>query len=264
MPSPIARPENFFIEGSGKAFITSDKGALQLVHLQDMSLELSSTMENIYGGESNFSLYSYQSERGGKVTFTNASMNIDILSLTQGVELDSKVVLFKDEVITTDANGDFTLTLPNTGDQIDWSTVVVTKESDGSKLDVTPGSGTTGELGVTNANTTINVFYTYVTQTNAIGTSVFTTSVPGYVTIYHRSKAMKQKNGRIIRIFTTIFRARSDGSLTIDFKHKTAFAPELTFEIVDPERSDNRFLSWSIQDTTDVDGNDENLVYPIN
>lgn len=259
----LNRKENFFIEGSGKAIITSDKGGLELIHLQDMSLELSSTMENIYGGESNFSLYSYQSERSGKVTFTNASMNIDILSLSQGVGLDPKAVLFGDATVTTDTDGKFTITLTGTGSQIDWTSVVVTKDSDGTRLNLESGSGTEGSVGSSNANTKVNVFYTYVTSTNAVGTSMFTTSVPGYVTLYHKSKAMKQKNGRIIRIFTTIFRARSDGSLTIDFKHKNAFAPELTFEIVDPERSDKRFLSWSVLDTTDVDANDENMTYPI-
>ena len=74
----------------------------------------------------------------------------------------------------------------------------------------------------------------------------------------HKSKPMKQKNGRIIRLYTTIYKARCDGSLTIDFKHKNAFAPELAFDIVDPEREDNKYIVFGIKDTTEEDANNRN------
>ncbi len=72
---------------------------------------------------------------------------------------------------------------------------------------------------------------------------------------------MRQKNGRIIRVFTTIFRARCDGHLTMDFKHKNAFAPELAFEVVDPERTDKKYMIFGIVDTTSQDKDNANTTY---
>ena len=130
--------ENFYIEGSGRAVILNDSGSLDLIHLQNMSLELSSTMEQIYGGESNFSLYSYQTDRGARVTFTNASMNINILNMVQGTQLDPKVVLFAEEKLTVTSEGKVNFQkVPGTNDQIDWNTVVASKVSDGTRVEIT-------------------------------------------------------------------------------------------------------------------------------
>ena len=261
--------ENFFIEGSGRAVILNDSGSLDLIHLQNMSLELSSTMEQIYGGESNFSLYSYQTDRGARVTFTNASMNINILNMVQGTQLDPKVVLFAEEKLTVTSEGKVNFQkVPGTNDQIDWNTVVASKVSDGTRVEITRDATDpkVGNVATSLAGTQLDIFYTYVTAGNdaAVGTSIMTTSIPGYVTIYHRSKPMKQKNGRIVRVYTTLFKCRADGSLTVNFEHKNAFAPELAFDVVDPERDDKRFMAFSIKDTTTEDTDDANLIYPIN
>ncbi len=68
---------------------------------------------------------------------------------------------------------------------------------------------------------------------------------------------MEQTNGRVIRIYTTIFKARCDGHMTFDFQHKTAFAPELAFDVVDPERADGKYMMIGVRDVTDSDNNDD-------
>ena len=68
--------------------------------------------------------------------------------------------------------------------------------------------------------------------------------------IVHRSKPILQKNDRYIRVITTIFKARSNGQWTFDLKHKTAFASELSFDIIDPNRADGRLMIFSIKDAT--------------
>ena len=258
--SNINKTENFFIEGSGTAHVLGDNGRLSLIHLQNMSLELSSTMENIYGGESNFSLYSYNTEKGAKVTFTNASWNLDIMNLTQGVKSDTSPVFFKQEDVATDGNGVLTVT----NSAIDWSSALI-YDANNNLVEISSyGSGTTitnATVGSGHGNETLTAFYTYTGDSSTgISTSLFTTGVPGFVTIYHKSKPMKQKNGRIIRVYTTIYKARCDGSMTIDFQHKNAFAPELAFECVDPERDDGKYITFGIKDTTVEDANNANLV----
>ena len=239
--SEIKKNENFFVEGSGKAVITGENGKLSLIHLQDMQLDLSSKMEDIFGGEGNFALFSYMTEKGAKATFTNASMSLEAFNLTQGTTQDKEATLFADETVKVGENGELPVAH---ADKADKSTFIVS-DADGNVVECVDGK-VTGHAGEK-----LNVFYTYTATVGAVGSSVLTTSVPGYVAIYHRSKPLKQKNGRVIRILTTIFKARSDGSLKLDFKHKNAYAPELVFNAVDPEREDKKFMSFTIQDVTE-------------
>ena len=263
--SNINKTENFFVEGSGTAHVLGDNGKLSLIHLQNMNLELTSTMENIFGGESNFSLYSYNTEKGAKVTFTNASWNIDMMNLSQGVTSDTAPMFFYEDAATVSAAGVVTMA-KNT---IDWDSALI-YDSDNNVVEI--GSHTTA-TGVqtatlldsdTYAGKSVTAFYNYTDDSSTgISTSLYTTGVPGFVTIYHKSKPMKQKNGRIIRIYTTIYKARCDGQMTFDFQHKNAFAPELAFDVVDPERADGKYISIAVKDTSVEDANNKNTVQGV-
>lgn len=248
----IKNKENFFIEGVGEAQVIGEDNKLSLIHLQDMKLELSSSMEKIFGGESNFALYTYQTDKGVTASFKNASWSLDMLNLTQGVKNDAKATLFANEKVTVGTNGEIVLT--HAADA-DMTTLVVT-DMDNNVIPV----NASGEVDASYAGKDVVAIYNYTTTTGAIGSSVLTTSVPGYVRINHRSKAMKQKNGRVVRIYTTIYKARCDGSMTYNEQHKQAMAPELKFEAVDPERADKKFISFSVVDVTDKD---EAAVSPV-
>ena len=285
MATSISKTKNFFIEGSGTARVIDNNNALSLIHLQDMTLELTSTMENIYGGEGNFALYSYNTEKGLKVSFTNASWNLDIMNLTQGTTQDSVATLFTEEKVSvggtnTAAAGNVKVVNHN---NVDYTSPIMLYSAENEVVfswdgeTITNGTGTIGsasgtytvKLPSTYYGQTLTAVYNYTvpsssTQTDAIvgvGSSLYTTGIPGFVTIHHKSKPMKQKDGRIIRVFTTVYRARCDGSLTIDFKHKNAFAPELAFEVVDPERKDRKYMISSIIDTTAQDKDNKNTVF---
>lgn len=256
----ISKTENFFVEGSGTAHIIDDNNKLSLIHLQDMTLELTSSMENIFGGESNFSLYSYNTEKGAKVTFTNASWNLDMINLTQGTAQDSTPSFFYEGTATVSSAG----TVNIAHNTIDWDSAMI---YDGTNSIVPIVSHTTDtgaqscNVGTALEGKTVSLIYRYAADSSTgISSSLYTTAVPGFVTIYHKSKPMKQKNGRIIRLYTTIYKARCDGHLTLDFKHKNAFAPELAFDVVDPERADGKYLTFGMKDTTVEDADNRNLV----
>lgn len=244
MAEALKQNENFFVEGSGRAVIGGETGRVSLVHLQDMSLDLSSKMEDIFGGESNLPVYQYQSEKSVKAAFTNASMSLALFNASQGVEQAKNATLWEDEEVTVGEDG--ALTLSHT-DGVDKATLKAF-DADGKLVEVTDN-----KVSTTLKGTKLNVFYAYTTAVNAVGSDVLTTSVPGYVQIFHKSKPIKQKNGRIVRIYTTIYKARCDGSMKLDFKHKNAFAPELTFNAVDPEREDGKFMSMTVVDVTDTE-----------
>lgn len=240
----LKRTENFFVEGSGKAHVLGENGKYSLIHLQDMSIELTAKREDIFGGESIFSLYNFSTEKGCNVKFTNASMSMEALSVSQGIDMDKKAVVFKTETLTVGDAGEIVIS----EESILADSLLVFK--DNATVPATIADGVIS-VDAALAGEKVEVFYRYEITDNAVGASVLTTSVPGYVTIYHESKPLKQKNGRIIKILTTIYKARCDGSLKLDFKHKNAFAPELSFSAVDPEREDGKFVTVSVMDVTD-------------
>lgn len=250
----IKKNERFFVEGTGKAIVAGENGKVGYIHLQDAQFEFSSKMEDIFGGESNTSLYSYQTEKSGTVTFTNASMDARSVALTQGVGMSAKPVLFAmDEEVTVGAEGAITLTHEATADM---STLYLS-DDEGNIVTVTGGKVDTSLNGKKLLAT-----YAYTAAKNAIGVDVKSVSVPGYCTIFFRSKPMKQKDGRIIRQHVVLYKTRSDGSLKFDFKHKNAFAPELKFNIVDPERDDGKYWSYAVEDCTESEKDNPDVITP--
>lgn len=250
----IKKNERFFIEGTGKAVIAGENGKVGYIHLQDAQFEFSSKMEDIFGGESNTSLYSYQTEKSGTVTFTNASMDARSVALTQGVGMAAKPVLFAmDEEVTVGPEGAITLAHK---DAADMSTLYLS-DSEGNIVTVTNGKVETSLNGQKLLAT-----YAYTADTNAVGVDVKSVSVPGYCAIFFRSKPMKQKDGRIVRQYIVLYKTRSDGSLKFDFKHKNAFAPELKFNIVDPERADKNYWSYAVEDCTETEADNADVITP--
>lgn len=250
----IKKNERFFVEGTGKAVVAGENGKVGYIHLQDAQFEFSSKMEDIFGGESNTSLYSYQTEKSGTVTFTNASMDARSVALTQGVGMATKPVLFAmDEEVTVGAEG--TITLAH-NDTTDMSTLYLSDE-EGNIVTVTDGKVDTSLNGQKLLAT-----YAYTATKNAVGVDVKSVSVPGYCAIFFRSKPMKQKDGRIVRQHIVLYKTRSDGSLKFDFKHKNAFAPELKFNIVDPERADKKYWSYAVEDCTETEANNADVITP--
>lgn len=250
----IKKNKRFFVEGTGKAVVAGDNGKVGYIHLQDAQFEFSSKMEDIYGGESNTSLYSYQTEKSGTATFTNASMDARSVALTQGVGMATKPVLFAmDEEVTVGAEG--TITLAH-NDTADMSTLYLS-DDEGNIVTVADGKVETSLNGHKLLAT-----YAYTANKNAVGVDVKSVSVPGYCAIFFRSKPMKQKDGRIVRQHIVLYKTRSDGSLKFDFKHKNAFAPELKFNIVDPERADKKYWSYAVEDCTETEANNADVITP--
>lgn len=235
--------KNYFIEGVGTAQVTGADGSLSLIHLQSMSIELSSTMEKIFGGEGNFPLYTYQTEKSVKASFKNASWNLNMVNLTQGVKNADKPTLIANETVKVGADGALTLSHAATADM----TSLVVSTLEGIVIPVTSGKVASSFSGKT---VRCNYVYEDSTGSSAIGSNVLTTSVPGFVTIMHRSKAMPQDDGHVYRIHTVIWKARCDGTLTYNEEHKNAFSPELKFEVIDPKRADKKLINFAVEDVT--------------
>lgn len=222
--NPINETDSYFLEGTGTSFIENEKGVSSLIHLQSMTLDLSASMQKVYGGESNAPVYTYQDERGATLTMKNASMSMALMAATQGVEAKKEVAVFMDEDVEVAEDGTIT-----TKHEPIAGTLRAYNIEDGSEIALTDGKATSM------AGKTVKVIYDYLDKDNTVGVEIMSTSIAGYVHIRYRSKVLPQKDGRKLRLIVDIPKARSDGSFKIDAQHKNAFAPEVKFEVVDPE-----------------------------
>lgn len=242
--------KSFFVQGVGSGVMAGADGtAMPLFEMQDMGIEISTSMENVFGGDGMFPLYNFVKEKSAQFTFTNATFDMDMLKYAQGATMGSAgdIVGFDSITITAGA-GTLSIT---TG--VDVNSVIVVGD-DGtkySKVGATPATGqfTVTNLGVMTFATADNgkvVKVSYIASATGSGiesADILTTSVPGFVEIRHRSLPIEQPDGSKVEIHTRIFKARCDGKINIDFKRGTAFAPKLTFQSLDPQRSDKKFVS---------------------
>ncbi len=223
--NPINETNSYFLEGTGTSFIENEAGVSSLIHLQSMTLDLTASMEKVFGGESNAPVYTFQNERGATLTMKNASMSMALMAATQGVTAKKGVTVFMDEDIVVGEDGAIkTSQTPIAG------TLRAYNLDDGSEIALTAGKAPASM-----AKKKVKVIYDYTDTTNTVGVEIMSTSIPGFVHIRYRSKAVVQPDGRKVRLIVDIPKARSDGSFKIDAQHKNAFAPEAKFEVVDPE-----------------------------
>ncbi len=244
----ISKKEKFFIEGSGTARIYGDEIKSHLIYLQDMTLEITASTDHVFNGVSDFSQYEYITEKTAKVTFTNASWSLTDVSLMQEAPPDAEVFDFVEETLSTNSEGVLTMSNQN----IDRDSFMVFDSNDAVVpiLDMDSGAGVC-TLDGGYSDQTVTAAYNYIADSSTgISASVYTASIPRFVMIRHQSKPIFQNDGRYIRVITTIFKARSNGQWTFNLKHKTAFAPELTFDIIDPNRDDGRLMIFAIKDVS--------------
>ena len=249
----MVKTENLVLAGVGEAFLLDAEGKVtaRLSKLQSMSIEVTSESEDVYGGDSLFPFYNFIKSKSATFKFKNAVFDMNVLAMTQGADLEegAEINALEDVKVSTHA-GKLTQT---TGVEVD-SVVVISNGKTLKRVEGTPNADefkvdTNGTLIFNTAfeNGTVTVSYVYK---NAKGASVnvLTNSVPGYVELRHTSQPMKMKDGTVKRVHTRVYKAICDGGFNLEYTRDGAVAPEVTFKSVDPERSDKRFVSYSVEE----------------
>lgn len=224
------------------------EGVVNMMTMQDMGIEISSEMSDIFGGDGLYALDSFISKKDATFKFTEAKMSMNYITASQGSAINEKPVLFIDEVVTVGSDG--TATLSNDNIEEDSIFAYTTDDKGISTAVAFTFDSAAKTIKFTDADLIdkkVTVSYRYGGGADASGTTVKTVDVPGYYEIRHKSQPVKQKDNTYIVIYTTIYKARCDGSLNLDFKRMEAFAPELSFKAVDPEREDEAFVSFSVR-----------------
>lgn len=245
--------QNLVLAGVGEAFLLDAEGKVtaRLSKLQSMSIEVTSESEDVYGGDSLFPFYNYIKSKSATFKFKNAVFDMNVLAMTQGADIEKQAEInaLEDVKVTTHSAH---LT-QSTGVEVD-SVVIISNGKTLKRVEGTPNADefkvdTDGILTFSSTfeDGTVTVSYVYK---NAKGASVnvLTNSVPGYVELRHTSQPMKMKDGTVKRVHTRVYKAVCDGGFNLEYTRDGAVAPEVTFKSVDPERSDKRFVSYSVEE----------------
>ena len=79
------------LHGVGKGMaVYQDGSVVPFANAQDISIEISTTEEDVYGGDGLFPILSFVKEKGGTVKITNATTTVDHLKLTQSAMVDTE------------------------------------------------------------------------------------------------------------------------------------------------------------------------------
>ena len=251
----ITAMTDIVINGVGTAYLIGTDGKLSpLGKLEDMAIEISTTTEKVFGGDSIFPFYEFTKDKSCGFTFTNATFNLNMITLSQGSAQTAGELYGSETVTVNTAAAQLT---PTSG--VDVASVVLVKTSDGSAMTnvgaSTPASATefkvtaagaiTFHATVTNG-TTFEASYVY-TKAGTVGTDILSTDLPGFVELRHVSNPIKMPDGNTYRLHSRVYKARCDGKLEVSFKRGTASAPKLTFTSLDSSRADKKFASFTLE-----------------
>lgn len=251
----MIKTDSLVLHGVGEALLVDAKGkaTTQLAKLQNMSVEITAEMEDVYGGDSLFPFFNYIKSKSATFKFKDATFNMGVLALTQGAELtDGGEVIATEDVEVMDNAAQLAVTKG-----IEAESVIVMNGDVAMKRVAEDAVLATGEYKVTEAGalifaegeiedeTVLTASYVYTVD---VGTTVHikTTDIPSFVELRHISNPTELEDGRIVQAHIRVYKARCDGGFNIEQTRDGATAPEVTFKSVDPKRKDKRFVSVSI------------------
>lgn len=247
----------YYLDGPGETLITDsafDPGSpdvnkiLCVVTCKTASFTGDVTEEKVTGGRSIFPKRKYLTDRSIQFQLQDCEMDFRYLSITQGEEIvvgASTAYAFGEDYQFTIAENKVTLPeTPNAG------TLVIQYLDTGALMTESPTPGA-GKYSIVAKELTFNasdnakdikVSYQYTTGVDTKTVSTKTDSIPKTVKLVHKQICFDQDNHVIGHQFIEIYKAQPSGAFEEAYAEKTAFAPQLTFEVLDPKRVDKKMV----------------------
>jgi len=252
----VTKNTGFVVNGVGSGvLIPSDGGdPIEITRGQDMSLEITSSDEDVYGGDGLFPFFTFTKEKGGKITINDATFKLNQLKVTQNATINSATAKkYVREEITV--SGATTATLGNTSG-VDYSTATCF-DSDTGAIYTNMGTDTpttNTEYAVTAAGvvtfgaavTATLVFSYYVTDTSVVSATVMTNVVPG-VNELRWQMTTQDEDGNDYKISIRAKKVKTAGSFNLDFKRASASVQKLEFKVLEPGDDSNEFLEVIVE-----------------
>lgn len=239
---------------------------LTLANLQNLKINLTVNLEDIFGGDGYFPIDTLVKDKSIEVTATDAKFDMNMIRLMMGSTLiedsdvsaaDAYVHVINEQTVlpfaaATPVTFDYDLVYGDAMFDTDMSVRVVgtnkyLKPAAGS----VPASGEyllTPAIGGAKAKITVlvdsvlsgaslAVNYKRVTTVDVV--PLLANELPFPVAIVHHG-SFQQKDGKYQGVETELYMCRAKGSLNLDFARATAAVNQISLEVLDPERADGR------------------------
>lgn len=239
--------------------VFTDGSVLPIDKSQDIEIKVDATTAEIEGGDGFYALLQYITKKTGTVDITNATMSLADLKAITGDHVTAAAERLISNEAHTVAAGAFQLA--QTANVI-VDSVKVTNAAGVplTRLTTAPGAGITdGQFYVTAAgavtvsaslnSTEVTASY-YYTDSTGLAIHSLEDSVPGNCEVRHRLITDEMDDGKRYELNIRVYKAKAKGSYDYTAKKGAAFAPKLSFTILDAGRADKRTLSYSVSEYT--------------
>lgn len=233
-----------------------EKELITLGTLQDLRIDMSVEVEDVFGGDGLFAIDSLVTSKSITITGTDAKFDLNAVSLMMGSNITTGEgnAWALNEKHTVQSNNTIVLKHPVSDLQLPYE--LHPEESVSLRLErnnkVIPNSDFTVETLEDTTTITINnpavrvgdvviVAYQYKVDNMSIA-DILTDEVPFPVHIIHHG-SFQQKDGTKQDIETELYACQARGTFSIDAQRATASTSAIELQILDPERPDGRIGS---------------------
>lgn len=208
------------------------------------------TQENVTGGRGLFPKRKYLTERNVTFELEDCEMDFRYVSISQGEDINiaaTTVYAFGEDFAYTINSSTGVATLGET--PLDGTLVV--QFADGTLCTEAATPSTTGQYSLSGKTLTfstadkgkdINTFFQYTSDAATKTVSTLSDSLPKTVKVIHKQPTFDNDNVITGYQFIEIFKLQPSGEFEEAYAEKQAFAPKLTFELVDPKRADKKVV----------------------
>lgn len=232
--------EKFIVHGIGKSVFRdfkNPKKVISFVDAQDLSVESTSSKEDIVGGNKLFPIASFKQDQSLACSLTNATFDAGLMEYLDGAEATTAEVNMTDIMeVAIPEDGKVTLAKTPIADS-----VVVS----GVEEQPTVSEGTL-TFATENAGKTVCIVYEYTSSAKAVEYSVgqasmskpfiFETVFP----VYDEDTQVKYN------CMFKIFKAQCTSGFKLNLQHRAPFAPQIDFEARDAKRPDGKLWTLTI------------------
>lgn len=238
--------EKFIVHGIGKSVLRdfkNPKKVISFVDAQDLSVESSSSKEDITGGNKLFPIASFKQDQALACSLTNATFDSGLMEYLDGAEVKTGAAVRMTDIMEVAIPEDGAVKLNNTPVA---DTIVV----NGFEAGDVAAAGTykvaedTLTFAAADAGKVVAIVYEYESSTEATEYSVgqasmskpfiFETVFP----VYDEDTQIKYN------CMLKIFKAQCTSGFKLNLQHRAPFAPQIEFEARDAKRPDGKL--WTL------------------
>ena len=249
----------YYIDGPGEALVVAtdyDMAApdpskiLATITCKGVKISANADLEDVTGGRSLFPQRQFPTKRTASVEITDCEMDFRYAQIVSGEKTTTGAqtvwAFGSDYHFTVPTVSPYTVTLPNTPLTGTVTVRDIEAGTVGKIADTTAAAGSPTIAGdvltfdEADKGKTFELMYQYTSDAETKQTSLKVDSLPKTVKIIHKQPVFDSDNKLLGTQFIEFFKLQPSPEFNEDYQERAAYAPAITFGLVDPKRSDKK------------------------